>query len=209
MSLNNLGNRLAETGDKQAALAPVDEAVTIRRTLAETDPTTYLSDLAISLNNLGIRLAETGDKQAALAPANEAVTIRRTLAETDPTTHLPNLAASLNNLSNRLAETGDKQAALAPANEATKHYRTLAETDPAAYLPDLAMSLWALAWGQACDSPGESMALADARVSVDEACAIYEKLANDWPRLFDGLLHAAQVTRTTVLSLIAQREAEG
>src|SRR5207244_782483 len=50
MSLNNLANRLSETGDRQAALTPARRAVEIREELA---PAAYLSDLAMSFGTLG------------------------------------------------------------------------------------------------------------------------------------------------------------
>ncbi|SCF50471.1 Tetratricopeptide repeat, partial [Micromonospora carbonacea] len=45
--------RLANAGRRQEALPPAEEAVAIRRRLAEANPAAYLPDLATSLNNLG------------------------------------------------------------------------------------------------------------------------------------------------------------
>ncbi|MDQ3989254.1 MAG: tetratricopeptide repeat protein, partial [Actinomycetota bacterium] len=106
MSLNNLAIRLAEVGQRQAALAPAQQAADTYRALAEANPEAYLPDLAASLNNLAIRLAEVGQRQAALAPAQQAADTYRALAQANPEAYLPNLAASLNNLANRLAEVG-------------------------------------------------------------------------------------------------------
>ncbi|NNJ59938.1 MAG: tetratricopeptide repeat protein, partial [Dactylosporangium sp.] len=75
--LGTLGIRLSEAGRREEALAPTQEAVTIRRRLAEASPGAFLSDLAMSLNNLGNRLSEAGRREEALAPTQEAVTIRR------------------------------------------------------------------------------------------------------------------------------------
>jgi hypothetical protein len=144
-ALGNLANRLAEAGDRQAALEPARRAEQIYRQLAQASPAAHLPDLATSLNNLANHLAETGDRQAALEPAREAVTIGRQLAQASPAAHLPDLAASLNNLAVRLAEAGDRQAALEPAREAVTIRRQLAQASPAAYLPDLAASLNTLA----------------------------------------------------------------
>jgi hypothetical protein len=58
--LNNLAIQLAGVGQRQAALEPAQQAVTIRRALAEANPDAYLPDLAASLNNLANRLAEVG-----------------------------------------------------------------------------------------------------------------------------------------------------
>ena len=104
MALNNLSARLADTGQRQAALALTQEAVTIRRQLADANPDAYLPDLAESLNNLGVHLAETGQQHAAFVPAQEAVDTYRRLAAANPDAHLPYLATALNNLSARLGE---------------------------------------------------------------------------------------------------------
>ena len=52
MSLNNLSNQLAETGDRDGALAAITEAVEHPPRLAAASPAAYLPDLAMSLNNL-------------------------------------------------------------------------------------------------------------------------------------------------------------
>ena len=112
-SLNNLGIRLSETGNRREALGPAQEAVDIRRVLADPEsgnPAAYLPDLASSLNNLGIRLSETGNRREALGATQEAVDIYRVLADPEsgnPAAYLPALATSLNNLGIRLSETGN------------------------------------------------------------------------------------------------------
>jgi Tetratricopeptide repeat len=58
MALSNLGIQLAETGQRQAALAAAQEAVAIRRPLAAASPDAYLPDLVSSLSNLGRHLAQ-------------------------------------------------------------------------------------------------------------------------------------------------------
>ncbi|MEV0900430.1 tetratricopeptide repeat protein [Actinoplanes sp. NPDC049802] len=129
--------RLANAGRHDEALAPSQQAVTIRRQLADTNPAAYLPYLAASLNNLGNRLSELGRRDEALGPSQQAVTIRRQLADANPAAHLPDLAMSLNNLGAMLSALGRRDEALAPSQEATDLYRQLA----AAYLPDLATSL--------------------------------------------------------------------
>ncbi|MDQ3151053.1 MAG: tetratricopeptide repeat protein [Actinomycetota bacterium] len=118
--LSNLAIRLAEVGQRTEALAPAQEAVDIRRRLAETAPAAYLPDLAMSLNNLANHLAEVGQRTEALAPAQEAAQLYRRLAETAPAAYLPNLAASLNNLAIRLAEVGQHDEARAVSEEAAR-----------------------------------------------------------------------------------------
>ena len=77
MALNNLGIRLNAVGRREEALAPTEEAVAIRRALAQANPAAYLPNLASALNNLGIRLNAVGRREEALAPTEEAVAIRR------------------------------------------------------------------------------------------------------------------------------------
>ena len=80
-----------------------EEAVTIRRALAQARPDAFLPDLATSLNNQSSRLSNLGRREEALPAAEEAVTIRRALAQARPDAFLPDLAASLNNLADCLS----------------------------------------------------------------------------------------------------------
>ena len=73
MSLNNLGNMLGELGRREEALQAAQEAVDIRRRLAETRPDAFLPNLAMSLNNLGTMLSQLGRREEALQAAQEAV----------------------------------------------------------------------------------------------------------------------------------------
>ena len=59
MSLNNLGVYYNALGRRHDAVAPTEDAVTIRRQLAATNPA-FLNDLASSLNNLGVYYSEFG-----------------------------------------------------------------------------------------------------------------------------------------------------
>jgi hypothetical protein len=74
MALNNLANRLAETGDRQGALGPAHEAVRHYTQLAQANPAAYLPDLATALNNLARHLADTVDESASLQAYTHAAT---------------------------------------------------------------------------------------------------------------------------------------
>ena len=138
MLLNNLGIRLSGVGRRQDALTPTQEAVTIYRELAKTNPTAYLPNLAASLTNLGIRLSEVGRRQDALTPTQEAVTIYRELAKTNPAAHLPNLANSLWTVGWVCAAHGVRRAeGLAAVQEAVAILTPLAAQLPAAFLDRL------------------------------------------------------------------------
>ena len=135
---NNLANRLSDLGRREDALAAVEEAVRLRRTLAAARPDAFTPGLAGSLNNLANFLSALGRREDALAAAEEAVRLRRTLAVARPDAFTPDLAMSLNNLANFLSALGRREDALAAAEEAVRLRRTLAAARPDAFTPDLA-----------------------------------------------------------------------
>jgi len=177
--LNDLANRQSDLGQWQEALASANQAVAIRRKLAEMSPGTSLSDLAGSLNNLSVMQREFGQLQEALASAYESVVHYRNLAEGDPETFLPYLALGLNNLSISQGELGQRQEALASTQEAAGHYRKLVEMHPDAFLPSLAMSLNNL--GNDQQKLGQWKA---ALGSIREAVEHYSTLADANPDAF-------------------------
>ena len=138
---NNLSVRLADLGRREDALDAIQEAVAIRRDLAEARPEAYNPDLAGSLNNLSNRLADLGRPEAALTAIQDALAIQRNLAEARPEAFNPDLAGSLNSLSNQLAGLGRPEAALTAIQDAVAIDRKLAEARPEAFNPDLAGSL--------------------------------------------------------------------
>src|ERR1019366_4601083 len=185
-SLNNLGIRLSEAGRREEALAPAQEAVTLRRQLAQANPAAHTPNLAMSLNNLGNQLSGAGRREEALAPAQEAVTLYRQLAQANPAAHPPDLAAALNNLGNQLSGAGRREEALAPAQEAVTLYRQLAQANPAAHTPDLAAALNNLG-NQLSGAGRREEALAPAQ----EAVTLYRQLAQANPAAHTPDLAAA------------------
>jgi hypothetical protein len=200
-ALNNLANRLSETGDRAGALASAQEAVTIYRRLAQVNPAAYELELATSLNNLAGFLSKTGDRSGAMAPAQEAVTICLRLAQVNPAAYETYLAGSLNNLAGFLSEVGDRKGALAPAQEAVNIYRLLSHVNPAVYEPDLAMSLNNLA-GFLSDVGDRKGALAPAQ----EAVNIRWRLAQANPAAYEHDLAASLITLANRLSDIGDRQ---
>lgn len=71
--LNNVAVDLAQAGRRDEALAPAQDAVTIRRRLAAHNAAAYEPALASSLNNLAIRLADAGRRDEALLAVEEAL----------------------------------------------------------------------------------------------------------------------------------------
>jgi tetratricopeptide (TPR) repeat protein len=73
MALNNLANRLSEVGQREAALAPAQEAADLYRELAAKAPDAYRPALALSLSVLADRLEELERIADAVASDEEAV----------------------------------------------------------------------------------------------------------------------------------------
>jgi tetratricopeptide (TPR) repeat protein len=93
--LSWLGVTLSQTGHRAEALPPTQEAVAIRRELAEAYPDRYRPGVAASLSNLGVCFYELGRAAEALPSAQEAVAIYRELTAAYPDRYRPDLARSL------------------------------------------------------------------------------------------------------------------
>ena len=177
--LNNLSVWQSTLGQREAALAPAQEAVDLYRQLALARPEAVRPDLARSLNNLGNMQSDLGQREAALASTQEAVDLRREMAQARPEAFLPGLAMSLSNLGCWHSELGQRKAALASTQEAVGLYRKLAEARPEAFLPDLAGSLHNL--GKVQSELGQREA---ALASTQEAVDIRRKLTQARPEAF-------------------------
>jgi tetratricopeptide (TPR) repeat protein len=199
---SNLGVRLSELGEREAALAAAQEAVELCRALAAQRPDAFRPNLAVSLNNLANMLSELGEREAALAAAQEAVDIRRALAAQRPDAFRPDLAGSLNNLANMLSEVGEREAALAAAQEAVDIRRALAAQRPDAFRPNLAVSLNNLA-NMLSELGEREAALAAAQEAVD----IRRALAAQRPDAFRPDLAGSLNNLANRLSELGEREA--
>jgi len=97
MSLYVQSGRLADLGRREEALATIEQAVAIRRQLAEARPDEFLPDLAMALKDQSGLLADLGRREEALAAIEQAAGIYRQLAEARPDAFFPALATALNN----------------------------------------------------------------------------------------------------------------
>lgn len=79
--LNNLGNIFSELGDRGGAREATQEALDIRRKLAEKHPEAFLPDVAMTLNNLGEDLSELGDTEGAIECFRELMDVGREVAD--------------------------------------------------------------------------------------------------------------------------------
>jgi tetratricopeptide (TPR) repeat protein len=120
MSLNNTGAILFELGRHKEALVASQEAVNIRRRLAQSRSDVLLADLAMSLSNLGIRLSNLERHEEALETSQEAVDIYRHLAQSRADATLAHLARSLGAHSGALAGLGRHREAAQAATDALR-----------------------------------------------------------------------------------------
>jgi hypothetical protein len=125
----------------EAARKGYEEALKIRRDLAQKNPDTYLPDLAKTLGNLAILDAHQNRPEAARKGYEEALKIRRELTQKNPDTYRPDLAKTLNNLAMFDRDQNRTEAARKELEESLKIRRELAQKNPETYLPGVAMAL--------------------------------------------------------------------
>lgn len=82
--MNNLSNRLSDTGDGAGALAKIGDAVAIRRRLAVTAPERFAPLLGYALEVLAYRLIEAGEQAGAIEALEGAITLVKPLAPQYP-----------------------------------------------------------------------------------------------------------------------------
>ena len=140
-SLHNLSNSFSNLGERENALATIEEAVSLDRELTRVLPDVGRPKLATSLNSLSNRLSDLGQREKALAASKEAVEISRDLATSRPDAFLPELANCLNGRSICLHNLGRQEEALAAIEEAVAIRRDLVTGHSDAFRPDLASSL--------------------------------------------------------------------
>lgn len=198
---NNLSNSLSALGLREYALSTIEEAVTLRRSLAAARPEAFISDLAGSLNNLSIRLSDLDRREEGLTAIEEAVSLRRTVAAAWPDDFNPELALSLTNYSAHLSGLGDSDGALAAIDEAVSLYRQLSAARPNAFTPKLAGSLNNLS-GCLFDFFRREEALA----AIEEAVDLRRALAAARPDVFVPDLAKSLNNLSTVLASLGRTE---
>jgi tetratricopeptide (TPR) repeat protein len=83
-TLRRLAIALTRAGMYQQALAPAQEAVDLKRRLAQANPSLHRYNLASALEDLAIILSNLGRPEEALAATQEAMEIRQRLVHVDP-----------------------------------------------------------------------------------------------------------------------------
>jgi tetratricopeptide (TPR) repeat protein len=138
---SNLGAALSELRRYEAAVEAYQQALAIRRRLAQQQPQVYEPDVAMTLNNLGNALRDLRRYEAAVEAYEEALGIYRQLAQQQPQVYEPDMATTLNNLGAALSDLRRYEAAVEAYEEALGIYRQLAQQQPQVYEPDMAGTL--------------------------------------------------------------------
>ncbi|RBJ01272.1 hypothetical protein DRA43_19200 [Micromonospora provocatoris] len=140
-ALTNLGFRLSDLGESEAALAASGRAAAIVETLTAVNPA-YSHHHAVALNNLSVDLANEHRWEEALEAAQRAVIINRALCDSPSARRpRPELAMSLDNLANALRNMGRLREALPAHREAVQICDQLAADEPETHDYDLALYL--------------------------------------------------------------------
>lgn len=112
---------LAASGPSELGLSMAEDAVRLRRQLAEEDPVGQAASLAQALHNYGLHLGALGRPAEALVAYDEAVSLRRRLATEAPLEQSElaeaQLARSLHGLALQLARLGRHAQAVAALDE--------------------------------------------------------------------------------------------
>jgi tetratricopeptide (TPR) repeat protein len=182
----NLGYRLANAGQREAALEPSRRSVEILEELADGDSVQSMADLASALRNLGAVLSSTGRYEEALEVASQAARTYSRLASVNPLEYERDYAAIQNDLGIRLFALGRHGEALEAMSESVALYRKFSITASGREVAGLAMSLNNI--GGVLSSLGRQLEALDATI---EAATVYRRLVNDNPSSFEPNLAAS------------------
>jgi protein O-mannosyl-transferase len=197
LSMNKLEGLDTEQKRMDAARQHYEEAVKIRRELAQQNPDAYLSYLAITLNDLGSLDLRQKRMDEARQHFEEAAKIRRKLAQQNPDAYLLRLATTLNNLGNVDQLQNRPDEARQDYEEALKFYDQPTRQNPDAYLPGLALTLTDLGSLDFRQKRPE-----EARQHFEGSLRIYRQLAQQNP---DAYLPSVAQT-LNVLGFLAENQ---
>ncbi len=136
---SNLGNILADVGDKPAALAAATRHAEAILQATEAGPVSPVI-LAHCLREIAQRLADMGEKSIAPKAARTAVRTYLQLAQANPAAFLPDAAGALWTQAIVLVRCHDVNGAIASMAESVEGYTILADCDPGAFGSRLAQA---------------------------------------------------------------------
>lgn len=140
-SLRTRSSRLARLGQRDEALAAIEQAIEIRRDRACVDRRSQDAAMAQMLSVLAVRLAQAGRIEDSLTASEQAVAAYERLACAQPAVYEPVLAQRLGNLAVRLAKARRRAEALAASERVVAIHRRLAACNPVGFEPLLWTSL--------------------------------------------------------------------
>ena len=173
--LDMAGNGYVRGRRLDSAEAAYQEALTIRRKLAEKEPQVYELDVGMTLNNLGNVLSNMHRLDSAESAYKESLKLYRKLAEKEPQVYEPDIATTLNNLGNVLHEMRHLDSAESAYKESLKLYRKLAEKQPQV----------ATTFNNLGNVLHEMHHLDSAESAYKEALTIRRKLAEEQPQVYE------------------------
>jgi tetratricopeptide (TPR) repeat protein len=179
LALNNLGELDREQEQTQDARRELEEALQIRRELAQESPEAYLPDLAQTLNNMANLNNQVNRTNEARREYAEALQIRRELASKNPQIFLPKVALTLNNMGVLDYHQHRMDDSRKNYEESLRIFRELAQKDSAAYLPDLAQTLINLG-----ELDRDQNRVQEAQKDYEEALQIRRELAQKNPETY-------------------------
>jgi tetratricopeptide (TPR) repeat protein len=185
-ALHNLGVLHKAQNRMEEARQAYEEALNIRRQLAQHNPETYLPEVATTLHNLGVLHSDQNRMEEERKAYEEALKIRRQLARNNPETYLPEVANTLHNLGVLHSGQNRMEEARQAYDEALKCYRELARNNPGAYLPYVAGTLHNLGVLHSDHNRME-----EARHAYEEALGIRRQLAQNNPETYLPYVAAA------------------
>lgn len=173
-ALNALAIGYEKDGRLPEAVTAAEESMTIRRELAERDPS-GLPAYAASLRTLAVCRTRSGQAERGRRIVEQSLVIERRLAAENPDAHADTLARTLNRLSWHYWREGAHRARIrAASQEAVALRRRLAADNPDTYNDDLALCLVNLSTEQPHEQALETLA---------EAMSLYELLADSPPMI--------------------------
>ena len=191
--LNRLGIAYRNLKRYDEAQEAYEEALTLRKKLAQNNPERYNLDLAWTYNNLGVLYKKLNALEEAKSMHFKAFELRKALAEKDSEKYTFYVTCSMHNLGELYGSLKQTDKAKKYFEEAIKIRRKLLPQNPKKYLPALATTLNDLAKLYA-----DTKKPAKARVLYEEALKYRETLAKENPQAYSAALKETQKALDTL-----------
>ncbi len=178
-TLNELGMLHRDTNDLKQAQICYEEALQIRRELAEQNPDTNKPYLAVVLNNLGNLFIKTNELKKASACNKEALQIFQELADQNPEVYKSYVALTLSNLGGLLLENNDLKQAQTCYEDSLKLYQELLDQNLETYNSNVAMI-----WNNLGCLLKETNDFKQAQTFYEDALKLYQELSDQNPEAY-------------------------